>query len=337
MAPLPSPAAPPQAATPPDASVPAVSVVVPVYGGVASLPELNRRIVAVLGPLVRAFELILVDDRGPGDAWPAIRALAEEDPRVRGIRLGRNHGQHNALLCGIRAARYPVVVTLDDDLQNPPEEIPRLLAALGPEVDVVYGAPEREQHGLLRDAASRLTKLALQGAMGAETARHVSAFRAFRTELRDAFAAFGGPLVSIDVLLTWGTTAFTHLRVRHDPRASGRSGYTLRRLVTHALNMVTGFTTIPLQLASLLGLLCAGFGVLVLVYVLAVFVLAGGVVPGFPFLASVVAIFSGVQLFALGIIGEYVGRIHLRTMDRPAYLVRETTPEPAPDREPAEG
>ena len=308
--------------------VPSIAVVVPVYRGEATLRELHRRLVAVLAPIAPGLELIFVDDRSPDGSWAVIGELAAADPRVRGIRLGRNYGQHNALLCGIRAARSEIVVTLDDDLQNPPEEIPRLLAALADGADVVYGSPAQERHGFWRDQASRLTKIALQGAMGAETARHVSAFRAFRTDLRDAFGAFRGPLVSIDVLLTWGTTRFAHVTVRHDPRAAGVSGYTLRRLITHALNMITGFTTIPLQLASLLGLVFAGIGLVLLLYVIATFIVAGGIVPGFPFLASAIAIFSGVQLFALGIIGEYVARIHLRTMDRPSYLARETTAEP---------
>lgn len=316
---------------PPLSPGPALSVVVPVFRGAATLPALHARLAAVVAEMHVDAELILVDDGSPDDAWAVIGRLAAADPRVRGIRLGRNHGQHNALLCGIRAARGPVIVTLDDDLQNPPEEIPRLLAALGPGIDVVYGAPERERHGFWRDQASRITKIALGGAMGAQTARHVSAFRAFRTVIRDAFAGYRGPLVSIDVLLTWGTTRFTHVTVRHDPRVAGTSGYTFRRLVTHALTMITGFTTIPLQLASLAGLAFAGVGLLLLLYVLATFVISGGVVPGFPFLASTVAIFSGVQLFALGIIGEYLARIHLRTMDRPAYLVRETTDAGAPD------
>ena len=133
--------------------------------------------------------------------------------------MSRNYGQHNALLCGIRAARHEVIVTLDDDLQNPPEEIGKLhRRLLVDDVDVVYGTPTHEQHGFLRDQGSQITKLALQSAMGAETARNVSAFRAFRTRLRDAFAAYGGPYVSIDVLLTWGTTRFSH--VSGAPRAA---------------------------------------------------------------------------------------------------------------------
>jgi glycosyltransferase involved in cell wall biosynthesis len=241
------------------------------------------------------------------------------------LNLMRNYGQHNALLAGIRRAENEIAVTLDDDLQNPPEEVPRLLAKIAEGYDVVYGVPEREQHGFLRDLASQITKLALQNAMGAETARKISAFRAFRTELREAFRDYRGSFVSIDVLLTWGTTRFTATIVRHEPRTLGVSNYTLRKLINHALNMVTGFSTLPLQLASLIGFAFTLVGLLVLVFVIGRYLVFGGGVPGFPFLASIIAVFSGAQLFALGIIGEYLARVHFRMMDKPSYTVREDT------------
>jgi undecaprenyl-phosphate 4-deoxy-4-formamido-L-arabinose transferase len=159
--------------------------------------------------------------------------------------------------------------------------------------------------------------------MSAETARNVSAFRAFRTQLRDAFASYQNPFVSLDVLLTWGTTRFTAIPVRHDPRRIGSSNYTFRKLATHALSMVTGFSTLPLQLASLIGFAFTLIGLAILIYVVGRYLIQGGSVPGFPFLASIIAIFSGAQLFALGIIGEYLARMHLRLMERPAYTVRD--------------
>jgi undecaprenyl-phosphate 4-deoxy-4-formamido-L-arabinose transferase len=319
------------AATPterPDGRVPGLSVVIPVYRSAQILPELHRRLAAVLPELARMHEIIFVEDGGGDASWQAIEEIAARDDRVRGIRMSRNFGQHNALLCGIRAARHEITVTMDDDLQNPPEEIGALLERLRDDVDVVYGTPLVEQHGFLRDQASRITKFALQNAMSADTARHVSAFRAFRTQIREAFAAYGGPFVSIDVLLTWGSTRFTHVRVRHEPRAAGTSNYTFRRLLTHAANMMTGFSTLPLQIASLIGFLFTLFGFAVLLYVLGAYVANGGSsVPGFAFLASIVALFSGAQLFALGIIGEYLARMHFRSMDRPTYVVREVTDE----------
>jgi undecaprenyl-phosphate 4-deoxy-4-formamido-L-arabinose transferase len=256
--------------------------------------------------------------------------LAGLDPRVRGLDLARNYGQHNALLAGVRAARQPIVVTLDDDLQNPPEEIPKLLARLDEGADVVYGQPVQRQHGFWRNFGTRLTRAALRGAVGIELAQKVSAFRAFRTSLRDAFADFQGPYVTLDVLLTWGTGRFEAIPVAHDERAEGRSTYTFRKLASQALSMLTGFSTRPLRIATLVGLATMVFGIGVLAYVVVRYIVEGfASVPGFPFLASAIAIFSGAQLLALGVIGEYLARMHIRLMDRPAYAVRERVGEAA--------
>ena len=302
-----------------------MSVVIPVYNSAGILPRLVERLKPVLDAASSSYELILVNDGSRDDSWDVIVQLTREHQWVRGCDLMRNYGQHNALLCGIRAARYEVIVTMDDDLQHPPEEIPKLLEQIALGWDVVYGTPVAEQHGIFRVLASRLTKLALQNAMGAEIARKVSAFRAFRSKVTDAFADYRGPFVSVDVLLTWGTTRFTAVPVRHDPRHSGVSNYTFRKLVTHALNMMTGFSVLPLQLASVMGLGFAFFGLVILVYVVGRYLIQGGSVPGFSFLASIIAIFSGAQLLGLGIIGEYLARMHFRMMDRPSYVVRQTT------------
>jgi undecaprenyl-phosphate 4-deoxy-4-formamido-L-arabinose transferase len=141
--------------------------------------------------------------------------------------------------------------------------------------------------------------------------------------LRQSFSSYQSTYVNIDVLLTWGTERFAAIPVKHDPRLAGVSHYTVRKLILHAINMVTGFSILPLQIASWMGFAFAFFGGLVLLYVLGRYLIQGGSVPGFPFLASTIAIFSGVQLFALGIIGEYLARMHFRLMDRPQYVVRE--------------
>jgi undecaprenyl-phosphate 4-deoxy-4-formamido-L-arabinose transferase len=300
----------------------ALSVVVPVYRSEESLPELVHRTRLALDELVGCYEIILVNDGSPDGSWETIRRLAEFNPCLRAINLMRNYGQHNALLAGIRTAQHEIIVTIDDDLQNPPEEIYKLLAKLDQGYDVVYGTPLALQHGLWRNLSSRITKLALQSAMGAETASKVNAFRAFRTQLRDGFADYRSPYVSIDVLLTWSAKRFTNVDVQHAPRAIGESNYTFGKLVTHALNMMTGFSTWPLQAASLIGFTFTLFGMAVLAYVIGRYFLLGYSVPGFPFLASIIAIFSGAQLFALGIIGEYLARMHFRMMERPPYVVR---------------
>ena len=302
----------------------AITVVVPVYNGESSLQKLCGRLTEVLPAVGTSYEIILVNDCSRDGSWGVISQLAVTVPGVRGINLMRNYGQHNALLCGIRAARGDLIVTMDDDLQHQPEEIPRLLARLDEGFDVVYATPEREPHGFWRAIASRITRLALRSAASPEVARNVSAFRVFRTKLREAFAGYQAPFVSIDVLLTWATNRFGAVKVPFKPRWSGSSSYTFAKLVRHALDMMTGFSTAPLQLASLIGFSCTLLGVAVLVYVVGRYFLEGSI-PGFPFLASIIAIFSGAQLFALGVIGEYLARMHFRTMNRPAYAIRDTT------------
>jgi glycosyltransferase involved in cell wall biosynthesis len=302
-----------------------ISVIIPVYNSADVIHLVIESLAKVLPTLTSTFEAILVEDGSPDQSWEAIARLAEQYSWVRGIRMMRNYGQHNALLCGIREARYDIIVTMDDDMQHPAEELPRMIAALTPDVDVVYGSPEEERHGVLRDIASQVTKLVLQSAMGAETARNISAYRVFRAVLREAFVNFHGPYVNLDVLLTWATRRFKRLLVPHRKREIGKSNYTLRKLITHTFNMVTGFSTLPLQIASLLGFVLTVFGFLLLFYILVIRVLIFQYdFPGFTFLASMISLFAGTQLFILGIVGEYLARMHFRLMDKPAYVVRET-------------
>ena len=304
---------------------PGITIVIPAYNSGEILPQLVQRLASVLQALGMAHELILVNDGSRDNTWDVIQQLSSVHPWIRGICMMRNYGQHNALLAGIRAATFDTLMTMDDDLQHPPEELHKLLAALTDEFDVVYAPPEQQQHGLIRDLASEITKLALSSAMGTETARKSSAWRIFRTQVRDAFASYHSPLVSIDVLLTWGTTRFGVVPLRHDLRTIGTSNYNFRKLLRHAVNMVTGFSILPLQLASVIGFAFTLFGMGVLAYVLGKFMLAGTSVAGFPFLASIIAIFAGAQLFALGIMGEYLARMHFRIMDKPTYVVRATS------------
>lgn len=299
-----------------------LSIIVPVYNSENSLPVLLQRLSVLLPTLARQFEVILVNDASRDGSGAVVDRASDEHEWVVGIQLMRNFGQHNAVLCGIRNAKFETIVTMDDDLQNPPEEIPRLLAKLNEGFDVVYGFPQRESHGLWRDFASRITKLTLQAAMGVEVASRVSSFRAFRSPVREAFDDYRGAFVSVDVLLSWGTSQFAAVPVSNPPRTIGKSTYTIRKLTIHAINMVTGFSTMPLQVASLVGFVFALFGFCLLAFVLGRYFIHGESVAGFPFLASTLSIFSGVQLFSIGIIGEYLARMHFRLLDKPTYVAR---------------
>ena len=300
----------------------AVSVVVPVYNSAASLAMLLERLALTLASCADHFEVILVNDGSRDTSWQTIVELVSRYPFLHGINLMRNFGQHNALLAGIRAARYPITVTMDDDLQHPPEELHLLLDKLDEGYDVVYGIPRRRLHAPWRNLTSWLHKRLLVTITGIKGAGQTSAFRAFRTDVRNAFAAYQSATLSIDVLLSWGTIRYAAVKVRNDPRRIGKSTYTLRKLLRMAIMLLTGFSTAPLRLATYIGFLFTCFGTGVLAYVVILAILRGSV-PGFPFLASIIAIFAGAQLFALGIIGEYLAVIHVRLMERPVYVIRE--------------
>ena len=299
-----------------------VSVIVPVFGDGGDLDDLAARIAAALDGHSE-WELIFVNDGSPPAAWSRIRALTAARPNIRGINLRKNFGQQNALLAGIRASGGDVIVTMDDDLQHPPEEIRHLVERLR-DTELVYGIPAARVRGWRRNLVAVLMKAAFATVLGTAHARDIAAFRAFRGSLRPVFAGYHSPYVSIDVLLSWVTADIAAVPVHYAPRRRGTSGYRLWPLMTLTLNMVTGFSVWPLRLASLIGLGVAVFGGLVLAFVIWRYLTAEATVPGFAFLASVSAIFAGAQLFGLGIIGEYLARMYFRTMDKPAYVIEST-------------
>lgn len=301
-----------------------LSVVVPVYRSESLLPELVRRLEDVLDKFGRRSEIILVSDGSPDGSWKVVKDLQKSHQRIRGISLMRNYGQHAALLAGVHASRGAVIVTMDDDLQTPPEEMPKLLAALDQGYDVVYGIREKEQHSGFRNFCSTTAKKLVNRLLGVRVATSITSYKAFRAELREAFEAQRGPVVFIDAILCWGTTKVGTTVVRHEPRPDGSSGYSFSRLALHFANMVTNFSQVPLQIASILGFVVMMFGFLLFLYVLAEFAFRGTPVRGFTFLGAALTLFSGVQLLVLGVMGEYLARMHQRSTGMPAYMIRET-------------
>jgi glycosyltransferase involved in cell wall biosynthesis len=297
-----------------------LSIVIPVYRGEKLIGPLVERLNKFLMEFAENYEIILVNDGSPDRSWEVIEQLAKKCKWVRGIHLMRNYGQHNATLCGVRLARYELTVTMDQDLQHRPEDIPLLLAELEKGYDVVYGSPRKLPQGFVRNLLTASMKKILANVMGVPSVRNISAFRAFRTHLREAFENFRSPSLIIDVLLSWGTTRFTSVQV--DIAEARTSNYNFVTLVRAALLILTGYSTKPLRLASWIGFIMTLFGLGIFVYVLVVYFTAGSL-PGFPFLASIIALFSGAQLFALGIFGEYMARMFDRSMDRPVYVIQQ--------------
>jgi glycosyltransferase involved in cell wall biosynthesis len=224
-----------------------VSVVVPVFNSAASLDELSERIVSTMSSVagVEVWELILVNDGSKDESWDRVVALSREHPEVRGIDLTRNWGQHNALLAGIHAARHELIVTLDDDLQNPPEEIPRLLDALGPELDVVYGVPIASAHPTHRRIGGKTLRAILRVLTGRHEAMLGSGFRAFRAELGDRLPQAACRRFVLDSSLRSSTDRVGSLEVRHESRRIGRSNYTFGMLVRLAFTEIV--TDFPLK------------------------------------------------------------------------------------------
>jgi len=311
-----------------------ISIVIPCYQSEQTLGPLVDDIFDALGEpsassMVSTFEVVLVVDGSADGTADVANKLAAVHPEVRAIELRRNYGQHNALLAGIARAKYEVAVTMDDDLQHRPDEIHALLAPLARgEADLVYGVPREEEHGFWRSAASRTVKRGL-GLAGVHAAEDVSAFRAFWTAQREGFSHIEDPYVSLDVMLSWTTTSISRVVVQMDKRLAGTSSYNFHTLVRHAINTITGYSNVPLRVVAWLGGLCALLGAVLGAVVLWEFVAGHTTVAGFTTIAAMVAIFSGAQMLSLGIIGEYIGRLHTRSTGKPTFLVKTDSDDTA--------
>lgn len=308
-----------------------ISVVIPVYRSAATVELLLRRLSAVLTSITPSYEIVLVEDCSPDDTWQAIeRASGAHGEHVVAVQLMRNYGQHNALMCGLRMARGRVVVTMDDDLQNPPEEIPKLLARLNEGgFDLVYGSAEARQHAGWRNLGAALVWSFYRRVFGGGVTP--TTYRAMRHELARSVLFYDLNFTYLDGLLAWCTTRIGEVTVEHHARAVGTSGYSVRKLLLLALNLYTNFSLLPLQLVSAVGLFAAlgGFG-LGTYYVLLHFT-SSIAVPGFASTIVAVLVLGGVQLLALGVIGEYLGRLHLNVNRKPQFIVRQICRCPGPE------
>lgn len=303
---------------------PTVTVVVPVYRGAPTIEELVER--TIRASAARGWtlaELILVDDHSPDGSWPIINRLVGRHPEVTGVSLARNAGQHAALLAGMSGAEGDVIVTMDDDLQHRPEEISSLLDALGDDVDLVYGQARTEEHGWVRNATSRVGKRFIGLAADSEFVKDISGFRAFRSWLVPALLRQSSRHPSVDVPLLWCTNRVVVAEVQMDKRMHGSSNYSVGMLFRHAFTMLLGYSTLPLRAMSYAGIVLGMVGAALLAYVLINFWINDSSVPGFAFIGSMIALFSGVQLLAIGVIGEYLARLYGSSIGRPLFAIRE--------------
>jgi glycosyltransferase involved in cell wall biosynthesis len=296
------------------------SVVVPVYNAEDSLEELVSRLVRTFEKINKSYELIFIDDNSNDRSWEILRSLREKHPEVRCYELMRNYGQQNATMCGFRLAKGRYVLTLDDDLQNPPEEIPSLITELEKGYDVVFGVYESKKHGRYRRLGSWLINKFYTLTFKSEG--RVSAFRILHSELVKKILDYDLNFTYINGLISWYTDRISRVHVEHQDRPQGRSGYTLGKLLALSINMMTNFSLLPLQIASIAGLLFASAGFIFGLFFGVRRLLFGTNVSGFPAIIVSISFFSGMILFFLGVIGEYIGRIHLNINRRPQYSIR---------------
>ena len=299
-----------------------LSIVIPVYRSAATLRLLVERIRRVMDDQRLEYEVILVDDGSPDASWQVIAELHREDPQhITGVQLMRNYGQHNALMCGLRHSQGRYIATMDDDLQNPPEELPRLYQHLQKaDLDLVYGSYADKKHVAWRNLGSWIVNTFY--GLTFRTGVTVTSFRMFTRPLAQSVFTYGLNFTFLDGLLAWNTQRIGEVPVEHHPRRVGRSGYSLGRLVVLALNLVTNFSLLPLQAFSLAGLVLSGIGMLGGLYYLVLHLLAAIEVPGYASIIVALLTLGGFQLLGLGVLGEYIGRVHLNVNHKPQYTER---------------
>jgi len=300
-----------------------ISVVIPVFNEARSLADLHHRLAQTLKETGEAYEVVFVDDGSTDGSIEILRALHAQDRTVRVVRLNRNWGQHAAVLAGMERACGDVVVTLDADLQNPPEEIPRLLAALAAGHDVAGGRRVGRRDGVLRRLASWAVNRVTSAVVGVRMRDYGCMLRAYRRSVVERIVACQEAAQFIPALANTFAGSVAEVPVAHDAREHGRSRYGLFRLLRLCFDLLTGFSLLPIQVVSLTGMLVAVLGLAFGLFLGLRRLIVGPEVEGVFTLFAILFFFVGLQILALGLIGEYVGRIYQEVRRRPRYVVSE--------------
>jgi glycosyltransferase involved in cell wall biosynthesis len=310
-----------------DKSIPHLSIVIPLFNAALTLPALYQELSAL--EILGGLELILVND-GSHDETEAIalELIRESRVPITFLSLSRNFGEHNAVLAGLRASSGRYVITMDDDLQNPPSEVLKLLGiAESEQRDVVYATYERKEHAWWRNLGSTFTNFIADYVVDKPKKLYLSSFRCITRLVADEVAKSRNPHPYIDGLIFQITQNAGVARVRHVEREQGRSGYTLRKLVRLWMSMLVNFSVLPLRLMTLAGMITSALGFLAVIEVMLEHLLKRNPT-GWSSLMAAILLLSGMQLLLLGILGEYVGRIYLGVSDKPQSVVRATFRSP---------
>ncbi len=318
-------------------TIPALSVVIPVFNEKGNLPELIDRCLAACRKTGRCFEIILVDDGSRDGSGDIIAQRADGHAEMIAVILNRNYGQHAAIFAGLGQSRGEIVITLDADLQNPPEEIPNLVREMDRGVDVVGTVRINRQDSIFRRSASALVNRIVRRTTGVMMHDYGCMLRAYRRPIVDAMRLCRESSTFIPILANSFAGSTAEIPVKHAPREKGKTKYSFLKLISLQFDLLTSMTTFPLRLLSFMGVVIAtcgvGFGVLLMVlrFVYGATWAAEGVFTLF----AVLFIFIGAQFIGLGLIGEYIGRIYHDVRGRPRFFIREIRgagPSPAKEK-----
>lgn len=299
------------------------SVVIPVMNEEGNVRELAERLVRVLEATGRAFEIVFVDD-GSRDQTPVLlRALAANDARIKVVRFSRNYGQEAAVQAGILRTSGRSVIQMDGDLQNPPEELPKLLAKRDEGYEIVYGVRRGRKDPLFRVIASRSLVFLMRRVLGIELPDDVTTFRVIDGRTAKLIAGLPEKKKFFSALAVWSGARSTSVDVAHSARAAGETKYDLGKLLNHSFDLMVGFSTRPLRIIGMGGALVASLGLAFGAFRVAQKLLGAEIAMGYTSIFSAIVILGGLQLIALSVIGEYVGRVFVQAQDRPLYVVAE--------------
>lgn len=309
-----------------------LSLVIPIYNEESNLSELLERCHKVCLETGRPFEIVLVDDGSRDRSVSMIREANRQYREIIGVILNRNYGQHAAVMAGLAQSLGDVVVTLDADLQNPPEEIPKLLAEIEKGCDVVGSVREFRRDSIFRKLPSRLINKAVRKATGVMMSDYGCMLRAYRRTVVDAMLQCHERSTFIPVLANTFAYQPTEISVKHSPRTNDQSKYSFLKLINLQFDLLTTMTTFPLRLLSLLGSSLAVFGFMLSLFILVFRLIYGAAwaAQGVLTVFSILFIFIGVQLLATGLLGEYIGRIYNDVRARPRYFIRELISQNGP-------
>lgn len=306
------------------------SVVIPLFDDGDILPELHRRVSAVIQSLGETYEIIYVDDGSRDQTFSVLAEIYKSDPaHVKGVRLLRNFGQHPAVTAGFEQAAGEIVVTLDSDLQNPPEEIPKLLAKLDEGYDVVVGWRQVRQDSVFRTWPSKFINWLISRSTGVKLHDYGSMLRVYRREVVQLLNQTEESAKFITALTSWLGVNIVEVPVRHETATDGQSRYNIRRLFRMTIDLATGYSLVPIQMVTGVGLIMAALGIGTGLLLLAFRVVSGTNPTGLTSFVALILVLFGIQLAGLGIIGEYIGRIYIEVRGRPYYLVRTILEQPA--------